>query len=239
MSPQLWSCKSTSKLAQELAAQGPPVGPRTVCHLLAQMNYRLQSVRKSREENQHSDRDAQYQYIARTATQYRSERQPVIAVDAKTKELIGDLENAGRGEWRPAGGPEQVRVHDFLDPELGRVSPHGVYDLTASEAWVSVGANHDTAEFAVESIRRRCLEMGRPLYGDAQRLPITADCDGSNGYIGRAHGACNCRGWQTNSSWKCASATSLRRRASGTGSSIRCSVTSPKTGEGVRCRHVR
>ena len=181
MSPLRWTCKSTSKLAQELAAQGHPVSQRTVCHLLAQMNYSLQSVRKTREGGQHPDRDAQFQYIARMVTQYQSERQPVISVDTKKKELIGDFKNAGR-EWRPTGEPEQVRVHDFLDPELGKVSPYGVYDLTANEGWVSVGIDHDTAEFAVESIRRWWLEMGRPLYGDAQRLLITADCGGSNGY---------------------------------------------------------
>jgi len=180
-SPLRWTCKSTSKLAQELTAQGHPVSQRTVCDLLAQMNYRLQSVRKTREGSQHADCDAQFQYIARMVTQYQSERQPVISVETKKKELIGDFKNTGR-EWRPTGEPEQVRVHDFIDPELGKVAPYGVNDVTANQGWVSVGIDHDTAEFAVESIRRWWLEMGRPLYGDAQRLLITADCGGSNGY---------------------------------------------------------
>ena len=180
-SPLRWTCKSTRQLAQELTAQGHPVSQRTVCDLLAQMNYSLQSVRKTRERGQHAGRDAQFQYIARMVTQYQSERQPVISVDTKQKERMGDFKNAGR-EWHPTGEPEQVRVPGFIDPELGKVAPYGVYDVTANQGWVSVGIDHDTAEFAVESIRRWWLEMGRPLYGDAQRLLITADCGGSNGY---------------------------------------------------------
>lgn len=181
MSPLRWTCKSTTKLAAELAASGHRVSQRTVCDLLAQLNYSLQSVRKTREGGQHPDRDAQFQYIATMVGKFQRQRQPVISVDTKKKELIGDFKNAGR-EWQPQGRPEQVRVHDFIDDELGKVAPYGVYDVTANVGWVSVGIDHDTAEFAVHSIRRWWLEMGRPMYGQAKRLLITADCGGSNGY---------------------------------------------------------
>ncbi len=181
MSPLRWTCKSTSKLAEELNAMGHVVSQRTVCDLLAQLNYSLQSLRKTREGSHHADRDAQFHHIAKTVTQFQRQHQPVISVDTKKKELIGDFKNAGR-EWQPAGQPEGVRVHDFIDPELGKVNPYGVYDLTANEGWVSVGIDHDTAEFAVQSIRRWWLEMGCPLYPKARRLLITADCGGSNGY---------------------------------------------------------
>jgi hypothetical protein len=179
-SPLRWTCKSTTRLAEELQQQGHQVSQRTVCDLLAQLNYRLQSERKTREGAQHPDRDAQFHYIAQKVAAYQSERQPVISVDTKKKELVGDFKNGGR-EWQPAGQPEQVRVHDFIDKDLGKVSPYGVYDLTANEGWVSVGVDHDTAEFAVQSIKRWWLEMGQPLYKKAKRLLITADCGGSNG----------------------------------------------------------
>lgn len=181
MSPLRWTCKSTTRLAQELGEMGHAVSQRTVCDLLAQLNYSLQSTRKTREGAHHPDRDAQFQHIAKVVERFQRERQPVISVDAKKKELIGDFKNGGR-EWQPAGQPEQVRVHDFIDPELGKVNPYGVYDLTANEGWVGVGIDHDTAEFAVQTIRRWWLEMGRPLYPKAKRLLITADCGGSNGY---------------------------------------------------------
>ena len=181
MSPLRWTCKSTTRLAQELNGMGHAVSQRTVCDLLAQLNYSLQSARKTREGSHHPDRDAQFQHIAKAVAKFQRQRQPVISVDAKKKELIGDFKNGGR-EWQPAGQPEKVRVHDFIDPELGKVNPYGVYDLTANEGWVSVGIDHDTAEFAVQTIRRWWLEMGRPLYPKAKRLLITADCGGSNGY---------------------------------------------------------
>ncbi len=181
MSPLRWTCKSTTRLAEELGRRGHQVSQRTVCDLLAQLNYSLQSVRKTREGGQHPDRDAQFQHIARTVVKFQRQRQPVISVDTKKKELIGDFKNAGQ-EWQPAGQPEAVRVHDFIDPELGKVAPYGVYDVTANQGWVSVGIDHDTAEFAVHSIRRWWFEMGRPLYRSAKRLLITADCGGSNGY---------------------------------------------------------
>ena len=181
MSPLRWTCKSTTRLAAELAASGHQVSQRTVCDLLAQLNYSLQSVRKTREGGQHPDRDGQFEYIAAMVTKFQRQRQPVISVDTKKKELIGDFKNAGR-EWRPQGQPEQVRVHDFIDDELGKVAPYGVYDVTANVGWVSVGIDHDTAEFAVQSIRHWWLEMGQPMYKRARRLLITADCGGSNGY---------------------------------------------------------
>ena len=181
MSPLRWTCKSTSRLAQELNGMGHTVSQRTVCDLLAQLKYSLQSTRKTREGSHHPDRDAQFQHIAKTVAKFQRQRQPVISVDTKKKELIGDFKNSGR-EWQPAGQPEKVRVHDFIDPELGKVNPYGVYDITANEGWVSVGIDHDTAEFAVQTIRRWWLEMGRPLYPKAKRLLITADCGGSNSY---------------------------------------------------------
>ena len=180
-SPLRWTCKSTTRLAQELNLLGHQVSQRTVCDLLVQMHYSLQSVRKTREGAQHPDRDAQFRHIAQAVARYQRQGQPVISVDTKKKELIGDFKNAGR-EWQPKGQPEQVRVHDFIDEQLGKVAPYGVYDVTANEGWVSVGIDHDTAEFAVQSIRRWWREMGQPLYKRAQRLLITADCGGSNGY---------------------------------------------------------
>ncbi len=180
MSPLRWTCKSTTRLAAELARKGHPVSQRTVCDLLAQLNYSLQSVRMTREGAQHPDRDAQFHYIAAMVTKFQRRRQPVISVDTKKKELIGDFKNAGR-EWQPQGQPETVRVHDFIDKQLGKVAPYGIYDVTANVGWVSVGIDHDTAEFAVQSIRRWWFEMGRPMYKQATGLLITADCGGSNG----------------------------------------------------------
>ena len=180
-SPLRWTCKSTPRLAKELAEQGHEVSQRSVCDLLAQLNYSLQSTRKTREGGQHPDRDAQFNHIARTAAQYQAAGDPVISVDTKKKELVGDFKNGGR-EWQPKGDPEHVRVHDFIDRELGKVAPYGVYDVAANQGWVSVGINHDTAEFAVESIWRWWKEMGHPRYPKSRRLLITADCGGSNGY---------------------------------------------------------
>jgi hypothetical protein len=179
-SPLRWTCKSTYRLAQELNRQGHVVSQRTICDLLNQMNYSLQATRKTREGGQHQDRDAQFGYIARRVAEYQALGDPVISVDTKKKELIGDFKNAGR-EWPPKGMPEAVRVHDFIDPALGKVAPYGIYDVTANTGWVSVGIDHDTAEFAVESIRRWWRDMGAEIYPKASRLLITADCGGSNG----------------------------------------------------------
>lgn len=181
MSPLRWTCKSTRRLAEELKRKGHAVSQRTICDLLSQMRYSLQSTRKTREGGQHEDRDAQFGHIAKTVVDYQKAGDPVISVDTKKKESVGDFKNAGQ-EWQPEGMPEEVRVHDFVDPELGKVAPYGVYDLTANVGWVSVGIDHDTAEFAVESIRRWWREMGVEIYPQARRLLITADCGGSNGY---------------------------------------------------------
>ena len=180
MSPLRWTCKSTYRLAAELKRQGHVVSQRTICDLLSEMNFSLQSTRKTKEGGQHQDRDAQFGYIARMVTDYQAAGDPVISVDTKKKELIGDFKNVGQ-EWQPKGTPEEVRVHDFIDPWLGKVAPYGVYDVTANTGWVSVGIDHDTAEFAVESIRRWWREMGAEVYPHTHRLLITADCGGSNG----------------------------------------------------------
>ena len=181
MSPLRWTCKSTYRLAEELKRQGHEISQRTICDLLNQMNFSLQSTRKTREGGRHEDRDAQFAHIARTVSDYQAAGDPVISVDTKKKELIGDFKNAGR-EWQPQGTPEEVRVYDFIDPELGKVAPYGVYDLTANTGWVNVGIDHDTAEFAVQSIRSWWREMGQAVYQRPRRLLITADCGGSNGY---------------------------------------------------------
>jgi len=180
-SPLRWTCKSTPRLAQELAEQGHPISQRSVCDLLAQLDYSLQSTRKTREGGNHPDRDAQFNHIACMAAQYQAAGDAVISVDTKKKELVGDFKNGGK-EWQRKGEPEEVRVYDFIDPALGKVAPYGVYDVAANQGWVSVGINHDTAEFAVESIRRWWKEMGQSRYPNTRRLLITADCGGSNGY---------------------------------------------------------
>src|SRR6266852_1083065 len=179
-SPLRWTCKSTPRLAKELAEQGHEVSQRSVCDLLAQLGYSLQSTRKTREGGQHPDRDAQFNHIARTAAQYQVAVDPMISVNTEKKELVGDFKNGGR-EWQPKGDPEEVRVHDFIIPALGRATPYGVYDLAANAGWVNVGLDHDTAAFAVASIRRWWHVMGQAKYPHAKRLMITADGGGSNG----------------------------------------------------------
>jgi len=179
-SPLRWTCKSTSALARQLKAMGHTVSPRSVSTLLADLGYRLQSVRKTQEGRQHPDRDAQFRHIADETAAHQAAGVPVVAVDTKKKELVGDFKNHGR-EWQPQGEPERVRVHDFKDPDLGKVAPYGVYDIAANQGWVSVGVDQDTAQFAVESIRRWWYEMGQWRYPEADVLMITADCGGSNG----------------------------------------------------------
>jgi hypothetical protein len=180
MSPLRWTCKSLRRLAAELTARGHPVSRTVVGELLAREKFSLQANRKTREGSEHPDRDAQLAHINASVTAALAERQPVISVDTKKKELVGDFRNAGR-EWRPQGNPEEVRVHDFLLPELGRAVPYGLYDLAANAGWVSVGMNHDTAAFAVQTIRRWWQEVGRVRYPAAERMVITADGGGSNG----------------------------------------------------------
>ena len=180
-SPLRWTCKSTRQLAATLQAQGHTIGRQKVADLLAELGYSLQANRKTKEGTKNPDRDAQFKYINEQVAAFLHNEQPVISVDTKKKELVGEFKNAGQ-EWRPHGNPELVNGHDFPDPELGKVSPYGVYDQGANVGWVSVGTDHDTAEFAVESIHRWWDKMGRSRYPDATKLLITADCGGSNGY---------------------------------------------------------
>ena len=175
----LWTCKSTRKLAAELTRQNHPVADRTVAALLKEEGYSLQVNRKTREGSSHPDRNAQFEYINRQAMTFLNEAQPVVSVDTKKKELVGEFKNAGR-EWQPAGEPQQVKVHDFPDKKLGKAIPYGVYDLASNEGWVSVGIDHDTAQFAAASIGRWWRERGCQRYPHAQRLLITADGGGSN-----------------------------------------------------------
>jgi Rhodopirellula transposase DDE domain len=179
-SPLRWTCKSTRKLADALTRQGHPVSDRTVAHLLRQTGYSLQANRKTREGGAHPDRNAQFEYLNDQARRRQQRGQPVISVDTKKKELVGDFRNGGR-EWQPSGQPEEVRVHDFQDKELGKAIPYGVYDVTNNQGWVSVGITHDTAYFAAATIRRWWQKMGVARFPQAQGILITADGGGSNG----------------------------------------------------------
>ncbi len=174
-----WTCKSTRRLAEELKEMGHAVSATKVRELLAEAGYSLQSTRKTLEGKQHPDRNAQFEYLNAQVSKFQRKSQPVISVDTKKKELVGDFKNGGR-EWQPAGDPTPVRVHDFIDKELGKAIPYGVYDVGRDEAWVNVGVDHDTAEFAVESIKRWWRNMGRRAYPEATELLITADGGGSN-----------------------------------------------------------
>ena len=180
-SPLRWTTKSVRRLRDELRVRGHQVSHQTVARLLRDLGYSLQANRKTREGTSHPDRDAQFEHITTTATTALAAGEPVISVDTKKKELVGDFKNGGR-EWRPKGEPEEVRVHDFKDKELGKAIPYGVFDLGSEEGWVNVGIDHDTAQFAVNSIRSWWKHLGRERYPDAHTLTITADCGGSNGY---------------------------------------------------------
>ena len=182
--PLCWTSKSTRRLAEELRGQGHAVSHQTVAALLDALGYSPQANRKTKEGQDHPDRDAQFEYINQQVRAFQEEGQPAVSVDAKKKESIGDFRNPGR-EWHRRGQPEEVRAKDFLDKQLGKVIPEGVYDLGRNEGWVSVGVDHDTAEFAAASIRRWWQEMGSPVYPGARRLLITADAGGSNGYRSR------------------------------------------------------
>jgi hypothetical protein len=184
MSPLRWTCKSTRLLADELTRQDHPVSAPTVAELLRQAGYSLQANSKTREGASHPDRDAQFRYINRTVRRFLDRNQPAVSVDTKKKELVGDFKNAGR-EWHPRGQPQPVRVHDFPDKTKGKAIPYGVYDLLNDQGWVSVGIDHDTAQFAANSIRRWWSEMGRRRFPRATQLLITADGGGSNGYRSR------------------------------------------------------
>jgi transposase len=218
MSPLRWTCKSVRVLAAELARQGHPVSHQKVAELLQEAGYSLQANRKTREGASHPDRNAQFEHIARRCQEFQRRGQPVISVDTKKKELVGEFRNAGR-EWHPAGQPPAVRVHDFQDEELGKAIPYGVYDLSANAGWVSVGIDHDTPEFAVESIQRWWRRMGRRTYPQARELLITADGGGSNGSRTRL--------------WKVA----LQRMANGTGLRISVCHFPPGTSKWNKIEH--
>ena len=228
-SPLRWTCKSTSNLAEELSLHGHPISARAVAHLLDVAGYSLQGNRKTWEGPTHPDRNAQFEHINAKVKRFQQRGQPVISVDTKKKELVGEFKNAGR-EWQRKGEPERVDVHDFPDPDLGKVIPYGVFDMSRNEGWVSVGIDHDTAQFAVQAIgvggRRWAAVLSR-----RGALLITADGGGSNGSRA-ACGRLRCTAWRTGSSWPSMCATSRQVPANGTRSSIGCSRTSPRTGAG-------
>lgn len=178
--PLRWTCKSVRQLTAELKRKKHQLSHQIVADLLHELGYSLQSNRKTKEGSSHPDRNAQFEHVNGKVKWSLGRRQPVISVDTKKKELVGDFKNNGQ-ELRPKGEPELVRVHDFVDPAVGRATPYGIYDLGRNSGWVSVGMDHDTAEFAVETIRRWWRSMGRPAYPEATRLLITADAGGSNG----------------------------------------------------------
>jgi len=217
-SPLRWTCKSVRRLSAEMKHLGHAVSHDMVARLLHELGYSLQANRKTLEGASVPDRDAQFAHIHGKVKAFQAVGQPVISVDTKKKELVGEFKNGGR-EVRPKGEPERVRVHDFVIPELGRAAPYGVYDVTENEGWVSVGIDHDTAEFAVESIRRWWRTMGRPRYPGAARLLITADGGGSNGSRVRL--------------WK----TALQRLANETGLSIAVCHFPPGTSKWNKIEH--
>ena len=185
LSPLRWTCKSRAKLAAALVKKGWKVSSTKVGRMLHDLGYSLQSVRKSTEGTSHPDRNAQFEHINTTAADFLKRKQPVISVDTKKKELVGDFRNAGK-EWQPKSTPEKVLVHDFPDDSIGKAIPYGVYDMARNEAWVSVGRDHDTPAFAVASIRQWWKMMGKSAYANAEELFITADAGGSNGYRARS-----------------------------------------------------
>ena len=180
-SPLRWTCKSTRQLSQELERKGHAISNVTVADLLHRLDYSLQANAKTLEGASHPDRDAQFQYINSRVKEFLRRHQPVISVDTKKKELVGNFKNGGK-EWQPKGEPEKVEIHDFASPEFPKVIPYGVYDIGKNMGWINVGTDHDTASFAVASIRRWWFGMGREIYPRARDLLICADCGGSNGY---------------------------------------------------------
>ena len=189
MSPLLWTCKSTRTLADALIEMGHDLSHQTVGRLLVDLGYSLQANRKTEEGKDHPDRNAQFEHINAQVRSFQRRGRPVVSVDTKKKEIVGNYKNPGR-EWEPDGQPRRVKSKDFPDKQLGKVAPYGVYDLTANEGWVSVGISHDTAEFAVESVRRWWCRMGRAVYSGAKELLITADAGGSNGSRNRLWKVC-------------------------------------------------
>jgi hypothetical protein len=189
ISPLLWTCKSTRNLTDALLALGHDLSHQTVGRMLDDLGYNLQANRKTEEGQDHPDRDAQFEHINTKVRSFQRRGQPVISVDTKKKEIVGNYRNSGR-EWEPRGHPRRVKSKDFPDKELGKVAPYGVYDLTANEGWVNVGISHDTARFAVESVKRWWKRMGRSVYPKAKELLITADAGGSNGSRNRLWKIC-------------------------------------------------
>jgi hypothetical protein len=218
ISPLRWTCKSRAKLAAALTSDGWRISSTTVGRLLHELGYRLHAVRKRHEGTSHPDRNQQFEHINAAAASFLRRRQPVISVDTKKKELVGNFKNGGR-EWQPKGRPEDVLVHDFPDDAVAKAVPYGVYDMGRNEAWVSVGRDHDTPAFAVASIRQWWRAMGRRAYPNAQSLFITADAGGSNGYRSRA--------------WK----LELQRFANDTGLRIRVSHFPPGTSKWNKIEH--
>jgi transposase len=217
-SPLRWTCKSTAQLARALTAQGHPVSDDTVGRLLKQQDYTLQRTRKTVEGAQDPDRDAQFGYLNEQARAHLAAGQPVVSVDTKKKELVGDDANPGQ-EWQPQGAPVEVKGHDVPDKQLGKAIPYGVDDLGANIGWVGVGTDHDTARFAVATLGRWWEQAGRALYPDAERLLVTADAGGSNGYRVRA--------------WK----TELARFAAATGLAVTVCHFPPGTSKWNRIEH--
>lgn len=218
MSALRWTSKSTEKLARALCEQGFAVSADTVGRMLLAQGYRLQSTRKTIEGGDHPDRDAQFEQIAAQTQAAQAAGQPVVSVDCKKKELVGEFKNAGR-EWQPTGHPEAVNVYDFIDDALFKAVPYGVYDVTRNEGWVTVGIDHDTAEFAVSTLRQWWQRMGKSRYPGATRLYITADGGGSNGARNRL--------------WK----KSLQRMADDTGLEIQVSHFPPGTSKWNKIEH--
>ncbi len=217
-SPLRWTCKSKAKLAAALSPRGFAVSATTVGRLLHELGYSLQSVTKSREGAAHPDRNAQFEFINATAENFMQQGQPVISVDTKKKELVGDFRNKGQ-EWQPKATPEKTLVHDFPSDALGKAIPYGVYDMGRNEAWVSVGNDHDTPTFAVASIRQWWKTMGSQAYPGGKELFITADAGGSNGYRSRV--------------WK----LELQKFADDTGLTIRVSHFPPGTSKWNKIEH--
>jgi transposase len=213
-----WTCKSTNTLARELKAMGHQTSNWMVHGLLREMGYSLQANRKTQEGSSHPDRNDQFEHVSTQVREFQEKGQPVISVDTKKKELVGDFKNAGQ-EWRPKGEPESVRTHDFVIPELGKVAPYGVYDIGRNDAWVNVGTDHDTATFAVESIRGWWQSMGKEAYPGATQLLITADGGGSNSSRSRL--------------WKC----ELQELANETGLSIAVCHFPPGTSKWNKIEH--
>lgn len=182
MAPLKWTCKSLENIREELSKSGYKVSCPTIGTILReQLEYSLQGLKKTKEGSSHEDRNAQFEFLNRKCREFQERGQPVISVDTKKKELVGDFKNGGR-EWRPKGKPEEVRGHDFEDKELGKAIPYGIYDIGRNQGWVSVGIDHDTAEFAVHSIGSWWRQMGQKAYPAATELMISADAGGSNGY---------------------------------------------------------